>query len=175
MPIRSELLLFGLLLLGLHATGQADDFQAKSVTNTGRLRFPAAVDRVFLMFTPIGEKAWAEGWNPHIVYPRDGEIAEGMVFTTEDHGGAFWVNTQYDPAQHAVSYANFAPGVLINRIQIRCRALGANETEVAVTYTHTGLSEHGNQFVEHMDAAAFAKKMQYWQEAIGRALGGTPK
>jgi hypothetical protein len=46
---------------------------------------PAA--RALRLFEPEGERAWAEGWEPHYVHPVDGHAETGMVFTTE-HGGA---------------------------------------------------------------------------------------
>lgn len=153
---------------GCHAAGS---FHAKAVTHTGRIRLAAAIDVVFPLFGPVLEKRWAAGWEPHIVSPAGSDVAEGMVFTVaERQSTAYWVITQYDPGQYTIAYANVIPGRLVNRIVIHCRALGADETEATVTYAHVALDEHGNTFIEQMDAKAYAAKMQHWQEAITYAL-----
>ncbi len=157
-------------LAGL-ALAQTTAFRSKSVTRTGTIRLNAGTERVFPLFGPVKEKLWAPGWEPRLTHPTDKDVAEGMVFTIDDpHGTWYWTVTQYDPALHTIAYANVTAGYMLNRIVIRCRALGANETEASVTYQHTGLNEKANQFVDSMDEKAYAAKMQHWQEAINYAL-----
>ena len=145
-------------------------FRAKSVTHSATIWLAAPLERVFIFFTPIGEKQWAPGWEPEIVYPLDRDVTEGMVFKTkEKFGETFWVITEYDLARHTVAYANVTPGYILNRIRIVCRDAG-NETDATVTYSHVALGEEGNRFIERMDAAAYKAKMAHWTEAINYAL-----
>ena len=146
-------------------------FHAKAVSRTGTIRLAGAIDKVFPLFGPVREKDWAPGWDPEIVYPAGAEVAEGMVFRTHDKSGeTFWVITHFDAAGHSIAYANVTPGYIVNRIMIHCTAAGANETECSVTYAHVALSEHANNFIEHMDDKAYAAKMTHWQEAINHRL-----
>ena len=145
-------------------------FQAAAVTRTGRLQFPAAVDTVFPLFTPLGERHWAQDWNPEIVYPKDVDVAAGMVFRTQEGVEHVWTVVRYDPPAHLVAYNVVAQGVLVRQIEVRCRAAGANSTEVTVTDSYIGLSPEGNAFVGKLDEAAYAKKMAHWQQAIGAYL-----
>lgn len=172
MPFTRILLLFCALgPLALLCTAQAPSFVAKSVTHTATIRLQGPLDRVFPLFGPIGEKEWAPGWNPQIVYPIGPEVAEGMVFTVDDgaHGAAFWTITRYDPAAQRIAYVNVIPGFLVNRIEIACRAAGG-QTDVTITYQHTALSDGGNEFVTHADDAMFEKRMAHWQHAINHLL-----
>lgn len=167
-----RLLSTGASLLALcGATAQAADFVAQSLTETGGFTLAAPMDRVFPLFGPVREREWAVGWNPTLIYPTDREVAEGMVFTVgENEGLAYWVVTQYDPAMHTVAYVNVTPGHVVNRILVRCRAAGANETEVSVAYAHTALGESGNRWIVTLTPSSYAAKMQHWQQAITYAL-----
>jgi hypothetical protein len=151
---------------------EIEPFQAKAVTRRGTIRLNAAAERVFPLFGPVQEKQWVSTWNPQIVWPSDRDVAEGMVFLThnEPYGDTHWVVTRFDAAQHFIAYANFTPGDLANRIEIRCRAAGAGATECEVMYAHVALGERGNAVIEHMDEKAYAAKMAHWQEAINYAL-----
>lgn len=168
----TRMLIFACCALPLFAQlASSQTFTAKSVTRTGTIRLKGSLDRVFPLFGPVREKEWAPGWEPHIVAPLTSEVAEGMVFTVEQqHGTMFWIVTRFDPAAHAISYVNVTPGDLVNRILIRCRSLAANETEVSVTYQHTGLAAVGNQYVESQNETAYAAKMRHWEEAINHLL-----
>jgi len=150
-------------------------FQAAAVTRTGHLQFAAAVDTVFPLFTPLGERHWAQGWDPEILYPKNLDVTAGMVFRTQEAVEHVWTVTRYDPAAHTVAYNVVAPGVLVRQIEVRCRATGANRTEVTVTDSYIGLSPEGNAVAEKIDEAAYAKKMAHWQQAIGAYLASAKK
>lgn len=171
---------FALTLLGaVVSQSQAADsgFQAKGITRQGLLTFDAPVAVVFPLFTPLGERHWAEGWDPQILFPRDREVAEGMVFQTRDHGNLLltWTLTRYDEPNHTVAYNVVAPDLMVRRIEVRCRSLGPARTEVAVTDSYVGLSEHGNAFIDHLSEPEYAKKMAHWKERIGGYLAGIAK
>jgi len=150
----------------------AGKFRANSVTHTGHVTLEAPPEKSFPLFTPEGERAWAEGWDPEVLFPADGHVREGLVFRTPDHGGTVWVLTRYDKAGFTIAYNATAGGALVREIEVRCRPAAANRTEVTVTDTYVGLSEHGNMFVAQLDEASYAKKMEFWQTAINRALQG---
>jgi len=150
---------------------------SKGVTRSGRLAFDAPVAVVFPLFTPLGEKHWAKGWDPEILYPREREVAEGMVFRTLEGESVehLWTVTRYEPKNYVIAYNVVAPGVMVRRIEVRCRAAGANRTEVMMNDSYVGLSEEGNSVVEGLTESAYAGKMKHWQEAIGGYLAGRAK
>jgi hypothetical protein len=152
-------------------------FQAAAVTRTGRLEFDGAIDKVFYLFTPIGERNWAKGWDPEVLFPLDREVAEGMVFRTRDQDGRVltWTMTRYDAANYRVAYNVVTPEFVVRKLDIGCRLSGAAHIEVEVTDSYVGLSAHGNEFVERLTEASYAAKMETWKEGIGGYLAGTAK
>jgi hypothetical protein len=158
------------------ALAQTDSgFRADAVTRTGHLQFDAPIETVFPLFTPLGEKHWATGWNPEIVYPRDRDIAEGMVFRTQERVEHVWTVVRYDPAKYTVAYNTVGQGVAVRQIEVRCQAAGANRTDVTVTDSYIGLSPVGNSLVEGLTESAYAAKMAHWKEAIGAYLAQVAK
>ncbi|MBZ5567832.1 MAG: SRPBCC family protein [Acidobacteriia bacterium] len=157
------------------STTTGTGFKAEGVARTGHLQFEAPIGAVFPLFTPLGEKHWAKGWNPEILFPRDHDVAEGMVFRTQEGVEHVWTVTRYDPAKRTIAYNIVAQGMLVRQIEIRCLAVGANRTDVTVTDSYVGLSAQGNSFVEGLTESAYATKMAHWKESIGGYLAGVAK
>lgn len=155
---------------------ETSEFHAERVIRSGRFNLDTTPDKAFPLFTPLGEYHWAHGWNPEILYPADGHPVEGLLFRTSDHGGMYWWLTRYEPAKHLIEYHAVAPAGFGRNIRVECKSAG-NRTEVVVTDTYVGLSEHGNEFIRSLDEAAYARKMKGWEEPISRYLktGEEPK
>ena len=155
---------------------QPSGFHAERVVRSGRFVLDTTPDKAFPLFTPLGELHWAAGWDPHVLYPSDGHPVEGLLFRTNEHGGMYWWLTRYEPEKHVIEYHAIVPDGFARNIRVECRAAG-KRTEVAVTDTYIGLSEHGNQFVRTIDEASYARKMKSWEEPISRYLktGEEPK
>ncbi len=152
------------------ASGQQPSaFRAERIVRNGHFTVDAAPDNAFPLFTPLGELHWAAGWNPEILYPSDGHPVEGLLFRTNDHGGMYWWLTRYEPEKHVIEYHAIIPDGFARNIRVECKAAG-NRTEVIVTDTYIGLSEHGNQFVRSMDEASYKRKMKGWAEPISQYL-----
>lgn len=115
-------------------------------------------------FTPQGERAWAEGWDPTWHWPADGATTVGMVFTT-DHGGehTIWTMTRYDREAGVVEYVRTTPGSRVGVVRVTCTAVGAR-TRVEVRYTITTLTDAGRDKVPA--EAAFAAYIETWKDAI---------
>jgi hypothetical protein len=161
----------------LRSQGAEPEFQAKAITRNGHLVFVAALGTVFPLFTPQGERHWAEGWDPQILFPRDRDVAEGMVFQTRDRDGRLltWTITRYDETTKTVAYNVVTPDFLVRKIEVRCRPAGTTRTEVDVIDSYVGLTSHGNGFIDHLTEAEYAKKMAQWKENIDRYLASLAK
>ncbi len=151
------------------------DFQAVAVTRTGHLQFDAPAATVFPLFTPEGERHWAKGWDPEILFPRDRDIAEGMVFRTRDGIDYVWTVTRYDGTAHTIAYNVVGERMLVRRIEIRCRPAGPSRTDVDVTDSYVGLSSEGNAFIDRLTESAYASKMTHWKDAIGGYLAAASR
>jgi hypothetical protein len=166
--VPAVLALAGTIFGQVHAGG--GEFHSLGITRSGRLQFDAGVETVFPLFTPLGEKHWARGWNPEILFPLDRDVAQGMVFRTHEGVEHIWTVIAYDPGNHTVAYNVVGEGVLVRQIRVRCQGTGPGHTEAEVTDSYIGLSRQGNEFIENLSEAAYEKKMAEWKEAIGAYL-----
>jgi hypothetical protein len=126
------------------------------MTHSHTVRVPLPVDRALHLFTPVGERAWAPGWDPVFPAGEQGDgAAAGTVFLT---GKSIWVVVDREPAR--VRYARVTPGVRAGTIEVRLRADGG-DTLADVTYETTPL-----------DDAPFDPDIAHWEPAIRAALTG---
>jgi hypothetical protein len=141
------------------------------VNLTGTLMLAGSVDDVFLLFSPVGEKNWVEGWDPEILSPRGVTWAEGMVFRTflQDQE-EIWVVAKLDMAAHHVVYYRTEPGRVVARVEVRCRAVPGGRTEVTTEYSYVGLSKAGNGAVAEWTDAVYKEKMDRWEKLINEYL-----
>lgn len=133
----------------------------------------ASLARVFPLFTALGERAWAPGWEPELVSGRE---ERGSVFRTA-HGGqeTTWIVVDYRPAEGRVSYARLAKDSNIGLVDVRCTAAAAGGTEVSVRYTLTGLNGRGQAFVSgFLDPPQYERMIEEWRAAISAALAAAP-
>jgi hypothetical protein len=144
-------------------------FIPRHVLHRHAFTVPRAMPGALELFTPEGERAWAPGWDPTWLWPRDGATGVGMVFTT-DHGGehTIWTMTRYEPEEGRVQYVRTTPGSRLGIVTVECSAADAMSTRVEVSYAITALAEAGNRMLDELDEAAFAGFIDSWKEAIAR-------
>jgi len=150
-------------------------FAAERASHHHSFLLPVPPAEAIAWFTPEGERAWAEEWDPVYVHPASGAAEEGMVFTTAAGGEAtLWVMTKYEPVTGRVEYARVTPGSRIAVVRVTCRAEGT-QTRVTVGYTITGLSDAGNAYVREMSAQRFADYIDTWPASIAKARARSPQ
>lgn len=138
-------------------------------TQVRSFHLDAPVAQVFPLFTALGEKAWAEGWEPELLSGRE---ERGSVFRTV-HGAreTTWIVVDYRPAQGRVSYARLAQGSNMGLVDVQCTASPAGGTDISVRYTLTGLNAQGHAFVrEFLDPEHYGRMIEAWRVATGKAL-----
>ena len=135
-------------------------------TGTHTVRVALAPERALWLFTPEGERAWADGWDPQYPGgPPAGDGAEpGTVFVTHD---TVWVCTDREAAR--VRYGRLTPGVWAGTVEVRLRGLPERTTAAEVTYDLTALSADGAEHLEAF-AAAYEHDIGAWEGLIGAAL-----
>lgn len=134
----------------------------------------------FRLFEPLGEKAWAEDWQPVFATAEDARLHDGSVFTVERPRAAgetpiasVWTITLYDPPRR-IEYRNVLVGVRATRVAVRCEPTDAG-THVAVRYVFTGLSLEGDAAIRAMTEPAFQGMIEGWNRSIADYLRrGTP-
>lgn len=158
------------VLVPLIAGGCA--FQPRQVTRSYEQRLAAPPERILPLLTPVGEKAWAPGWEPEVLFrPPAGE--EGTVFATR-HGHAgkvtLWRMEEMDLAARRVRYVHVTAGVEVTELEIVLQPDGPERTLARVTYTFTGLSAEGNHEVEKQTEAHYAQWMKEWETELNHFL-----
>jgi hypothetical protein len=138
-------------------------------TQVGSFRLDAPLVRVFPLFTALGEKAWAQGWEPELLSGRE---ERGSAFrTVKGARETLWIVVDYRPTEGRVSYARVAQGSNIGLVDVQCSAASESSTEVSVRYTLTGLDAEGRAFVsEFLHPRQYRQMIEEWRAAIGKAL-----
>jgi hypothetical protein len=160
-------------LLGWALAGNGGAMAAEPHSNTRRFHVDAPCARVFPLFTAVGEKQWAEGWDPTLL---SGSEHRGSAFQTRHPDGQIttWIVSEYDPVAGRVSYARLAEGSNIGLVDVRCTKDG-NGSAIDVTYTLTGLNPKGDAFASTFTADAHYDAMiDEWRQALTKALTAKP-
>ncbi len=152
-------------------------FTAKHLTRSTSIHLAASPDRVFPLFEPLAERAWAAEWEPEILYPPSGATEEGTVFITRHHTAVptIWTVVQFAPQQFQIRYVRVAPDSHVAHIAIACTESESGMTQATITYTFTALTEHGNAYIETFTEDHYRHWIQSWETAINHYLQhGTP-
>ena len=133
------------------------------VVCTGSVRVPLPVEHALPLFTPRGERRWAEGWDPAFPAEDADDTAPGTVFLTD---AAIWMVA--DRSERSLRYARALPGVWAGTVEVRCEAAGA-ETAAEVTYDLTVLdAAHRPRLRAFADG--YDAFLREWEREIGAAL-----
>lgn len=151
-------------------TGDSPAFNAEHGEVSDRFVIAHPIDQVFPLFDPVNEIKWSPDFVITSLYPRPFAVIQGAVFQTvhDQQHTTTWLVDTYDKADGRIDYVLFNPDNRITKITIRCRALGADKTEVTVSYAVTGLSVTGNMHVAHYDRAF----LDEWRVAIEGYFAG---
>ena len=142
-------------------------------TRGATIRLDAAPERAFGMFTPLGERAWAQGWDPEFLHPLDGTACADSVFLTRAGGvETIWTTIAHDPPARA-AYSRVTPGLHAVIVRVGLRDPGDGGTQADVSYAFTALTPAGNQAVAEM-VGGFDGWMEEWESSINRALAYGP-
>lgn len=124
-------------------------------------------EQAMALFTPEGERRWADGWDPHYPEPNRREGA-GAVFTTA-HGGHQTTWIMVDQGPESVRYARVTESMTAGTVEVELVKPGTHSTQVRVTYDLTALTPAGERWLEdfgaHYDAA-----IGEWATEIAAAL-----
>jgi hypothetical protein len=137
----------------------------RAVRLTHTTRVPLAFEEALRCFTPEGERAWVDGWDP--AYPAGAPEGDGdavdTVFLT---GTTIWVVDE--AGLDSRRYARVTPGEDAGTVTVRCTPDGEG-TAVEVTYALTALSAAGEQRLEAL-ADGYPAHIDGWARAIATAL-----
>ncbi len=141
----------------------------KSVGHTASFVMSVAVDVLFVLFSPEGEKLWVPGWDYQNIMGTT-ELAEDYIFVTSNHdhaaADAIWLVKRYEPAQYLVQFYKVEPGDKVGVITVVCEPLDAHKTRVTVAYQYTALTASGEAFVASFDAETYRAFIGEWETLL---------
>ncbi|HXZ12753.1 MAG TPA: hypothetical protein VEG64_10195 [Candidatus Sulfotelmatobacter sp.] len=143
------------------------------IVREGSFELNTTAEKALPFFTPEGERAWAEGWDPKPIYPAQKDVAfETNAVFRLGHGEheSIWTILKADPEKHVAEYVYVVLGERVSRVRVVVEPLAANRCRVRVRYVHTALSEGGMQVISAMTEEAYAQKMLDWQRMVGALI-----
>jgi len=145
----------------------------QQIVREGSFELDTSADKAFPLFSPEGERSWAQGWDPKPVYPPQAtvEFKANSVFRVDnEQERSLWTIVEVDLRQHVAEYIYVVEGERLSRVRVQIEPLGENRCRVRVRYVHTATSEKGLQFVAGVTEEAYAQKMRHWQHHIAAAI-----
>ena len=137
---------------------------------SGSVRLPPGYEPAWLLFTPRGEKLWADGWDPVFPAPADDDTEPGTVFETA-HGRqrTTWVVCAREPGR-SVRYARIAHGRDAGTVTVTLNEAPApgGARVATVEYDLTALSAEAGAELARF-AAGYPQYLRHWEEAIADA------
>jgi len=124
-------------------------------------------DQAMALFTPEGERRWAEGWDPRYPEPdrRDGP---GAVFNTT-HGSHQTTWIMVDERPDGVRYARMTHGMTAGTVAVDVVGSDKGTTRVRVTHDLTALTPTGALWLAKLDAD-HVRTIASWATNIATAL-----
>jgi len=142
------------------------------VVRTGRVAVALTPTAAFGLFTPLGERRWAPGWEPRFHHPADGRPEAGTTFTTrgEDGRETIWRILDWDPAGHRVRYSRVTPGLKAGTVEVALAPAPGDATVATVTYDLVALSPEGEADLATWTEDWYAGFVAEWERQIAAAL-----
>jgi hypothetical protein len=124
-------------------------------------------EHVIALFTPEGERRWADGWDPEYPEPNRRE-GPGTVFETR-HGGHETTWIVVDQGPESIRYARVAHGIAAGTIAVEIVDSREGGTQVRVTYDLTALSGAGETWLQAF-GTHYENEIAAWSAEIAAAL-----
>ncbi|MEV4619470.1 SRPBCC family protein [Asanoa sp. NPDC049573] len=138
-------------------------------TASGTFTLALPPHEAFRLFTPIGERDWAPGWDPRFTAATTDDSAPGTVFVTDAHRQtAIWVVVDREQGR-SIRYARVLPGSTAGTVTVVLQD-DAGHSAVTVTYDLTALTDDAAHDLHHF-IEGFPAFLESWRQAIGRASG----
>ncbi len=147
-------------------------FKSQRITREYRQTINATPETVFPLLCPVRETEWLDGWDYRMVYSESGLIEEGAVFSTEHAGEAdtIWIVTRHNCKTREVEFTRFTHQSRICVLKIAVTAKNEKSSFVDISYSYTGITPAGNEFVDGFTEEAFAKAMFFWEKSMNYFL-----
>lgn len=148
------------------------NFEAKHISRSYRQTINATPKVIFPLLCPEKETEWLDDWDYKMIYSISGVAELGAVFTTSfwEDSEQIWIITKHDQIKNEVQFARVVPGLVTSVLDIYVLPKDENSSYVDITYTYTGLTEKGNNFIDTYTEEFFTKNMKEWEDSMNYFL-----
>ena len=141
----------------------------RRVTLTGTVAVGLLREQAFAMFTPSGERTWAEG-GPHLWFRAKMKPRPVPFFGHSTAAGETnWTYTHCEPG-HSIKYVLMTPGERCGLVTVSCES-SYGGTDVTVGYDLTSLGTGANDSLERF-ARNYAAFLNHWERYHRRGCKG---
>jgi len=148
------------------------EFRSQRVTRAYRQTINTTPEKVFPLLCPVREAEWLDGWQYDMIYSESGLVEEGAVFSTPYEGekDTIWIVTKHDSSKREVEFARFTNNSRTCILKITVKPKGGHSSYVEVSYTYTGITPAGNDFVDDFTEDAFLEVVTFWEKSMNYFL-----
>lgn len=145
--------------------------RAQQIHRTVGFDLDCDVDTAFPLFSPEGERAWIDDWDPRPVFPDQIAFSRDTVFREgTDAQEALWTVVDVDWQTHRAEYVRFAPASHSAHIIVKIEPAESGRSHVLVSYTVTVFGADESCLLHAFSEDSYAAKMQNWKHRITALL-----
>ncbi len=147
-------------------------FNSRRITKEYRQTINAAPEKVFPLLCPVREADWLDGWRYNMIYSESGLVEEGAVFSTPYEGeeDTVWIVTKHDSKTYKVEFARFTYNSRTCVLKIAVKSKDEISSFVDISYTYTGITDAGNNFIENFTEETFLEAVTFWEKSMNYFL-----
>ena len=148
------------------------EFSPKRITREYRQTINATPEKVFPLLCPVSETDWLDGWRYNMIYSESGLVEEGAVFSTpyEDEEDTIWIVTKHDSKTYKVEFVRFTHSSRTCVLKIAVKSKDESSSYVDISYTYTGITPEGNDFIKNFTEEAFLEAVIFWEKSMNYFL-----
>jgi len=148
------------------------EFQSRRITRAYRQTINANPDIVFPLLCPVREAEWLDGWQYDMIYSESGLVEEGAVFRTSHEGedDTIWIITKHNPRTLEVDFTRFTNNSRTCVLKIAVSPKDSDSSYVEISYTYTGITPEGNDFIDDFTEDSFLEAVTFWERSMNYFL-----
>ena len=147
-------------------------FSPERMTREYQQTIHTTPEKIFPLLCPVREADWLDGWQYNMIYSKSGLVEEGAVFSTPCEGeeDTVWVVTKHDPKTYLIEFVRFTHRSRTCVLKVAVKSKDGNSSYVDVSYTYTGITPEGNDFLNHFTEDAFLGAVIFWEKSMNYFL-----
>jgi hypothetical protein len=146
-------------------------FSGHRAVKRADLEIDAPPSRVFPLLCPERERDWVLNWDYSPVFPVSGLAEQDGVFITDlpPEGFSVWAFTSHIPDRH-LEAVRVTPALYLLHWSMDLVESGPGKTTLSMTWTVTGLSPFGNQYMDETLDTRFGVLMPLLEKSMNHYL-----